>query len=279
MKFRNPETGEVFDNIAVLVDRFCMDNDCFWNKCEMEEATNGEPCGEWVKAHPHEAARLMGYEVVEEDSVDGMCCDCAHGGPCCSWDENESCPHRKEDGTCWVPFTKEEKCSSCIYPKPSVECVTCGASHRNYQKEEANMDKPRICEVLGVEVGERFELKSTGIVLLVNDDGKIHISLSHGEHKETDLNVNYLVNAINDPNCIVRKPRWTEQEVEAAKAILTLWPDATILEDGRPYDIRVHGKDRLLNTVDLDLFPSIQPGQSVKLSEICGGIHDGEGGE
>lgn len=33
-----------------------------------------------------------------------------------------------------------------------------------------------------------------------------------------------------------------------------------------------------LNTVDLDLFPSIQPGQSVKLSEICGNIHDGEGG-
>lgn len=78
---------------------------------------------------------------------------------------------------------------------------------------------------------------------------------------------------------LANKPRWTEQEVKAAKAILALWPDATILEDGRPYYIRVHGKDRLLNTVGLDLFPSIQPGQSVKLSEICGNIHDGEGGE
>ena len=65
-------------------------------------------------------ARLMGYEVVEDEpsgnrgqleygnAVEGMCCDCAHGGPCCSWDENEDCHHRKEDGSCWVPHTKEE---------------------------------------------------------------------------------------------------------------------------------------------------------------------------
>ena len=44
----------------------------------------------------------------ESNAVEGMCCDCAHGGPCCSWDENEDCQHRKEDGTCWVPYTKEE---------------------------------------------------------------------------------------------------------------------------------------------------------------------------
>lgn len=238
MKFQNPETGEVFDNIAVLVDRFCMDNDCFWNKCEMEEATNGEPCGEWVKAHPHEAARLMGYEVVEEDSVDGMCCDCAHGGPCCSWDENESCPHRKEDGTCWVPFTKEEKCSSCIYPKPSVECVTCGTSHRNYQKEEANMDKPRICEVLGVEVDEEWNvIGNIAATYRINQSGRLECAMSlfnrpcRGKWQYAD---DLLADFINHPDRIIRKPRWTEQEVKAAKAILALWPNATILEDGRP---------------------------------------------
>ena len=84
---------------------------------------------------------------------------------------------------------------------------------------------------------------------------------------------------INHPDRIIRKSRWTEQEVKRAEAILALWPNATMLEDGRPYYIRVHGKDRLLTTVDLDLFPSIQPGHSIRLSEICGGIHDGEGAE
>lgn len=44
----------------------------------------------------------------DKNTVEGMCCDCAHGGPCCSWDENEDCQHRKKDGTCWVPYTKEE---------------------------------------------------------------------------------------------------------------------------------------------------------------------------
>jgi hypothetical protein len=37
-----------------------------------------------------------------------MCCDCAYGGPCCAWDENEDCQHKKENGTCWVPYTKGE---------------------------------------------------------------------------------------------------------------------------------------------------------------------------
>ena len=235
MTFRSPDTNQIFVDIYDAHADFCNDRDCDTD-CPLDAPTckdGYQYCSVWAIHHPVEAARLMGYEVLEDD----------------------------------------EKCSNCAYPNPSVECVTCGASHRNYQKEEANMDKPRICEVLGVEVGERFELKSTGIVLLVNDDGKIHISLSHGEHKETDLNVNYLVNAINNPDRIVRKPRWTEKEVEAAKAILTLWPDATILEDGRPYDIRVHGKDRLLNTVDLDLFPSLGPGESVTLTEVIHETH------
>ena len=78
-------------------------------------------------------------------------------------------------------------------------------NHFHTIKKEANMEKPKICEVLGVEVGERFELGNTGIILLVNDDGLLHIGLSHGAHKETDLNVNYLVKAINDPEQIIRK--------------------------------------------------------------------------
>lgn len=50
-----------------------------------------------------EAAKHKGPNAIE-----GMCCDCAHGGPvpCCSWDENEGCQYRKEDGSCWVPYTK-----------------------------------------------------------------------------------------------------------------------------------------------------------------------------
>lgn len=38
----------------------------------------------------------------EDNLVPGLCCDCIMQGPCCSWDENESCPRYEDDGSCWV---------------------------------------------------------------------------------------------------------------------------------------------------------------------------------
>lgn len=103
MKFRNPERGEVVTDVQAH-GQFCRGRSC----CECPMNQTQENCIGFRRSRPHEAARLMGYEVVEDDAVEGMCCDCAHGGPCCSWDENEGCQYRKEDGTCWVPYIKRE---------------------------------------------------------------------------------------------------------------------------------------------------------------------------
>ena len=51
MKFRNPETGEVYTTDSLVLE---------WLRFRSTRDT------EWMKEHPHEAARLMGYEVVEE---------------------------------------------------------------------------------------------------------------------------------------------------------------------------------------------------------------------
>lgn len=67
MKFRNPETGEVFLSISSAADYFCRENDCFLQTCPLKGQTDGEPCADWVNAYPSEAARLMGYEVLEEE--------------------------------------------------------------------------------------------------------------------------------------------------------------------------------------------------------------------
>ena len=136
------------------------------------------------------------------------------------------------------------------------------------QSEEANMDKPRICEVLGVEVGERFELGNTGIILLVNDDGLLHIGLSHGSHKETDMNVNYLVKAINDPDRIIRKPRFTEQEVERAKNLLDVVGPAELRKVADMVTMKVDGEIIYLRK---DAFPSLKNELAVTLDEIIGG--------
>ena len=110
MKFRS-KTGEIALTIDQALEQFCdSQKDCDY--CKLREPIKQykgtkRPCHEYARAHPNEAARLMGYEVVE-DAVEGMCCDCAHGGPCCSWDENEDCQHRKKAGTCWVSYTEED---------------------------------------------------------------------------------------------------------------------------------------------------------------------------
>ena len=133
------------------------------------------------------------------------------------------------------------------------------------------MNKPRICEVLGVDIGEKFELGNTGIILLINDDGLIHVSLSNGAHKETDLNVNYLVKAINNSN-INPVPIFTEQEIKFAKKLKNNFPYLNYI--GRKNDNTVY----FLIENDIypyylsktELFPSIAPGKKYSIKRLLG---------
>ena len=334
--------------------------------------------------------------IPAADVVEGMCCDCAHGGPCCSPDENTNCADRKEDGTCWVPYKKEttmqcyrdggcgpyegRACNECPASKPDykqrhktktdkplkdwtlgevqeycrkTECEDCifdtdapevsrcpmagnpsawsfirnprftqqemedtiktvpghepltaeqqkdmaefidsklakkeeantanameehtethekrtrAIENTRVQSEEANMDKPRICEVLGVEVREEFDFcMFSG--LYVDEAG--YVRLNEGAIIESTI----LCLLINEPDSILRKPRWTEQEVELFKAIHTLYSQAKYVE--RIKDSGVIGLSNntcgWITDIDKDLFPSLRPGETVKLDEIIGG--------
>ena len=144
-------------------------------------------------------------------------------------------------------------------------------------KEEDNMDKPRICEVLGVEPEEKFEIRGNTLGRFrINKYGTFQIEISNDCWGFST--VECLNNLINHPENIARKPRWTEQEVERAKAIRLLYPEADSLNECDPY-IKVFNNKFVIATLDTALFPSLCPGESVKLDEICGNIHDGEGGQ
>ena len=107
--------------------------------------------------------------------------------------------------------------------------------------KEANMDKPRIARVLGVEVGEDVKYRHTDGSeenLCVCEDGRVIISSLSCKITATSV----LINAINHPDRIIRKPRWTEQEVERAKAIKLIYPAAYRLEEADPL-IRVWDKE------------------------------------
>ena len=191
------------------------------------------------------------------------------------------------------------------------------------------MDKPRIAQVLGVEVGERFSISPVEKQLYVSESGNI---IDDNRYLFAQL----FVDAINHPDRIIRKPkpeqeeekvdklledwtfsevqeyckkqrntsercsackikkfcdkylgkkgesaspkywdlseppRWTEQEVERAKAIKLIYPNAEKLEL-IPCAIRVYTDIGAIAYLHTDLFPSMKNGQISTLDEIIGG--------
>ena len=90
--------------------------------------------------------------------------------------------------------------------------------------------KPRLAEVLGVEVGEKFRIADYPVdygYVAVCADGKVrrvrpNLPDAHGDK----IGANALYHIINHPEYIKRCPRWTEQDVMDARAIKRVFPDA-----------------------------------------------------
>lgn len=134
------------------------------------------------------------------------------------------------------------------------------------QSEEANMDKPRICEVLGVEVGQKFTVLDTDY--WIEKNGAI---LSDGNQRDL-VGVSLICDVINHPDRIIRKPRFTEQEVEDAKTLLRVFPEQLdSISRSKDGTVTLAAKGAWRGYLNNDAFPSIQPGQSYTLDEIIGG--------
>lgn len=93
--------------------------------------------------------------------------------------------------------------------------------------------------------------------------------------EDTDIwrlssNEKTLMDFINHPDRIIRKPRWTEQEVERAKAIKMLYSEAESIEM-YGFGIRVFNRKFVIATLDPSLFPSLRPNEIITLDEIIGG--------
>lgn len=221
MKFRS-KTGEVALTIEQALAQFCdSKEDCDY--CELLEpvqqyAGTKKPCHEYVRANPYEAARLMGYEVVEDD------CDQSQ--------------------------------------------ISCNQVANKSQKEEANMDKPRICEVLGVEVGEQFYIADSYCnPYHITPEGLI-------EDKDGDVQDCIALDLINYPDRIIRKPRFTQQEAERAKAIKVLLPEINAIKCGgalTQFLEIVDGTYFQREVITRHLFPSVEKGHVYTLDEIIGG--------
>lgn len=227
MKFRNHETGEVV-SIPVAVSRYCKTKGRWCCKCSLPGAMNQseKPCEPWVEAHPHEAARLMGFEVVEDETEDSM------------------------------------------FYSQSLEVLNPAKAIREALEKEANMDKPRICEVLGFDVGEQFYIADSYCnPYHITPEGLI-------EDKDGDVQDCIALDLINYPDRIIRRPRFTQQEVERAKAIKVLLPEINAIKcDGALTQFLeiVDGTYFQREVITRYLFPSVEKGHVYTLDEIIGG--------
>lgn len=304
MKFRNPETGEVFDDVDVTLDSAFDCDCCNPGTCPVGKAAfiSGYSCCDYVEKHPHEAACLMGFEVVEDEqfrevtkmmkeaNMKEKCpicdydiehCQCLFGGsahPDRSKKQDvvkdhlylfsdEQVKHIIKLERFWeISYLDKEKKKIMAELKKEYPKIQVPVSSK-----EANMDKPRICDVLGVNVDEEFEFDfdsnqvSRG-TMKIGADG-----LRYYKDKKDWFqcwNEEDLIYIINHPDRIIRKPRFTQQEVERAKAIKTLWPCAKAIVKAESGAISVVGATIELN---VDHFPSLHPGKTVTLDEIIGG--------
>lgn len=222
MKFRN-KAGEIINANSY---KFCGRFDGRCHECPLfnkfpkliNGIINGEKCTEWALSHPHEAARLMGYEVVEDDSC-------------------KNCTHYKGESICGLHDLNVEI-------DPDEKCVAWE------KRKEANMDKPLKDWTLE-ETQEYCDEHECGFCELFQR----HDCLLHSSPDKWDLS---------------EKPRFTEQEVERAKAIKMIYPNAEKLELV-PCVIRVYTDIGVIAHLHADLFPSMKYGLICTLDEIIGG--------
>ena len=184
MKFRNPETGEVFEEIWPLLNLYCISHSC-------ENCSLPLNCARYCIDFPEEAARLMGYEVVEDSK--GVEID-------------------------QVKAIENDRVNS-----TEIEAI-----------KEANMgkqEKPLICKILGVEEDEEWSVKGEDTIYRIHEKCRQRKAANTWIPVKNEIN---LMRLINHPDRIIRKPRWTEQEVERAKAIKLIYPAAYRLEEVDP---------------------------------------------
>lgn len=65
-KFKSPD-GKVFPDMSTAFDAYCDEHEC--DDCPIGYDSNeqGEACGYDAVRYPDEAARLMGYEIIEDE--------------------------------------------------------------------------------------------------------------------------------------------------------------------------------------------------------------------
>lgn len=148
-------------------------------------------------------------------------------------------------------------------------CRECPASKPDYlERGKKTMIKPRICDVLGIDIGVPFKVKGY--------KGKYHINSDWVMKWEEQGSSNAAIyEAINHPEHIVKVISLSDQEIETIKAIKNLFPNVEYVERIKNSDIVGIGNSENGWIADINnaLFPSLNPGDSIDVNEaLAGGL-------
>ena len=258
MKFK--KDGKVFEDIGQALESAFQCNECCgWSVCKFgTEVMQSRSCSEFAAQFPAEAARLMGYEVVEGGKDINV--------PC-KWCQDEFCtnpdsPMRAD--YCPVPDTP----FVCLH-EDREETQHSGKNITTSEEEAQEHKKGVKSELMKQDklfkdwtLGEVKEYCSRVRVCHKSD---CPFSLGHVEGV-TECFFDRLPSEWD----LTEKPRFTQQEVEYAKTLVAvfdgvyevIWSD----KNGNMYLGKLKGHQG----PTVCGFTSIQPGRSVKLSEIVG---------
>lgn len=227
--------------------------------CPLDEPSHKKEdtsCVDWCNEHPHEAARLMGYEVVEEHTKTH---EKTHA------DAIENARVHLEDGI------EDKNCHNCGNRESKQGCGSCvrsiginggrSSTPSNWiPKKEANMDKPLKDWTLG--------------------EAKEYCTSRNGNCADDCIfskkGIGMVCGIAPKPVwwTLPEKPRFTEQEVEKAKAIKVLWPEIYAIKNDGAWTVLigdVDNKSCAIETVARVLFPSAKFNVVYTLDEIIGG--------
>lgn len=221
MKFR--KNGNIFNDILTAWEHYKCPGPCICCGLSPSEQCNTE----WIENHPHEAASLMGYEVVEDEPNIAMA--------------NEI--QRISDAA-----------------KESAKIIQ---DYLNKGKG-ATMDKPLkdwTLEEVVAECNAREECYECPF-------------FDNSAHSDSSCRICAIETTPVESWNLSECPRFTEKEVERAKAIKVLWPEIYAIKNDGAWTVLigdVDNKSCAIETVARVLFPSAKFNVVYTLDKIIGG--------